>query len=232
MGVVVSLVALALKLPAQSQFAAGLFASSPASNYGSTGFAKGGFANPGWGVFLHSRSDIGMLPAGFQLEFRFTFQRHAFNTAALERAWNPFFESRFAVETNTRISTGAYRPVQLSLGPSYFWKLSPDWSTRFSAGVGVLFANMDEVTFAISNAAGTTFALETLATGSEPLFSWYGGVGVERSLGDSWSAGVFCDIIGGRSDIETDFDLPNAFEPTRPVLFVNTGLFLVYRLGD
>lgn len=225
-------IAIAAELPAQSEFSAGLFASLPVGNYGSNGISEGGFVNPGMGVYLHSRSDIGWLPYGFQVEFRFSFQRHTINTGAIEKAFNPYFQSQIGLETNTLVSATAYRPVQLSLGPHYRWKFSPDWSARFGAGVGVIFANMDEVVFAITDPAGTTLAVETINNGSEPLLSWYAGLRIERQLSYSWSAGVFGDFNGGSSNLEAEFDLPDRFKTTRPVHFVNTGLFLVYHLGD
>lgn len=230
--IISAFIAFTADLPAQSEFSAGLFASLPVGEYGSNGLAEGGFANPGMGVYVHSQSDIGWLPYGFQLEFRFSFQRHTINTGAIEKTFNPYFQSQLGLQTNTFVSAGAYRPVQLSFGPHYRWKFSPDWSARIGAGVGVIFANMDEVVFAITDPAGTALAVETINNGSEPLFSWYAGLRLERQFSDSWSAGIFGDFNGGSSNLEAEFDLPDGFKTTRPVHFVNTGLFLVYHLGE
>lgn len=217
---------------AQSEFSAGLSASFPIATYQNGGLADGGFANPGWGLYLHSRSSRSGWPAGLQVEFRFAYQNHAFNTAAMEASFNPYFTSLYGDGAQTFVSAGKYQPFQISIGPHYRIILSENWAVRISAGVGVLFANMDQVRFAITNPSGTTIGVQTISTASESLLSWYGGVRLSRGLSGPWSVGVFADYTGGESDVQADFDLPEDFQTKRPVHFLNSGVFLIYRLGE
>lgn len=212
----------------QQQVSFGLTYSQPAGKYGSTSLSDGGFAEPGWGLFLDSKIAQPTWPFGLQLGFHFSYQEHEFSQSELTRTFDNYFKVLIGNEYSTLISIGYYKPLVMTLGPYYDLYLSEKWTVNLKSGLGVLFANMDPMRFNILDQNNQIIAQEVLEFEGNAVFTYFVGGALSYSLSDDWQLGFSVDHSAAEEKITTTFSRGNSIDAIQRISILNIGLQVSY----
>lgn len=219
----------AFSVSAQQEFSFGLTYSQPVGKYASNSLQEGGFADPGWGLYLDSKTAQASWPFGLQLGLHFSYQEHQFSQRELTNAFDNFFKQQIGNEYSTLISVGYYKPLIMTLGPYYDLYLSEKLTLNIKTGIGVLFVNMDTMKFNILDQNNDVIAQETLHFEGNAVFTYFVGGVISYSLSEDWSLGISVDHSGGKSEITTSFSRDNKINAVQKVAFINLGMQLSYQ---
>ncbi|MGV3611140.1 MAG: hypothetical protein ACO1N0_09340 [Fluviicola sp.] len=118
----------------------------PVGDFGSTDLEKGGFANPGWGLYFDSKSTF---KNGLSFISHSTYAWIPLNHDAIE---NAFTEN---LQRKTEVAGGKHKPFLTTIGLGYDFKAASFLTIGVSAQLGMLYNSFKGFDMTVYDPTGT-----------------------------------------------------------------------------
>lgn len=165
----------------------------PVGDFGSTNLEKGGFANPGWGLYFDSRNTF---KSGLTLISHSTYAWVPLNQVAIAKA---FTEN---LGRKTEVAGGKHKPFLTTIGLGYDFKAASFLKIGISAQGGVLYNSFKGFDMTVYDSTGTSVLFtDNFKYDAEFSFAYVFGAKFNFSLiKDVISFEVSVDYSGAKFD--------------------------------
>lgn len=188
----------------------------PVGDFGSTNLEKGGFANPGWGLYFDSKSTF---------KSGLTFISHS------TYAWVPLNQESIAnaftenLGYKTEVAGGKHKPFLSTIGVGYDFKAASFLTIGVSAQLGLLYNSFKGFDMTVYDSTGTSVLFtDNFKYDSEFSFAYVFGAKFNFSLiKDLISFQVSVDYSGSKFDSYLRSYQLQPIKTTQHIQIVNIG---------
>ncbi len=188
----------------------------PVGDFGSTSLEKGGFANPGWGLYFDSKSTF---KSGLTFISHSTYAWVPLNRGAVAKA---FTEN---LGLKTEVANGKHKPFLTTIGIGYDFKAAAFLTIGISAQGGVLYNSFKGFDMTVYDSTGTNVLFtDNFKYDSEFSFAYVFGAKFNFSLiKDLISFQLSVDYSGSKFDSYLRSYQLQPIKTTQHIQIVNIG---------